>query len=143
LNDIVNRLLGALKEPIELPMTDDAYMAQERVRAATTACTPAELDILRAVRSDDCDTITIRKKDGKVVGIDTEGDITKADLHARGTAVGVKNADPYETITIKSHGGNIQGRRRKPRPVSAKDNERVIFAAQVGSSRSGQSKKKK
>jgi len=126
-NDIVNRLLGALKEPLNLPATESVYRQVATKHAAFTACTPAEMALLRRIRDRQYDQVTVRLKGGQIVGIDAEGEVAGNDVHHVGDAVGVRQTDEFETITLHRRGANVHGRRKRPTPFKDEDNRRVLF----------------
>lgn len=127
INDIVNRLLGALKEPVELRPSDAVYGQLAEAHASWTACTPAEMNLLRLVRERQHDQLTIRLKDGQIIRIETEGDVAPNEVHHVGDAVGVNQTEEFETVTLHRRGGNVRARRKRPTPIKEDDNRRIFF----------------
>jgi DNA-binding transcriptional MerR regulator len=128
LNDIVNRLLGALREPLELKPSNALYRSVLKVRAKITACTPAEMKLLELVRQSKCDQVRIQLKDGKVIRFETEGDVAPEEITETNGMVGVAKESDFETVTLTRHAGTIRKVRKKtPIPLSDQENTRILF----------------
>jgi hypothetical protein len=128
LNDIVNRLLSALKPQFELKPSNAVYHSVMKGRAKVTACTPAEMRLLEFVRQSKCDQIKVQLKDGKVVRFVVEGDLAPEEITDTKEMVGVAKESDFETVTIARHGGKItRARKKTPIPVSNEENQRLLF----------------
>jgi DNA-binding transcriptional MerR regulator len=127
-NDIVNRLLSAAKNPVELKPSNRFYELKAEADAATTACTLAEMKILQLLRREDCDRIGVQLKKGKVVRIEVEGDVSLDELRETPDVIGIKKDSEFETITVTRHKGKVtRAQRKTPSPVTEEENERILF----------------
>ena len=126
LNEIVNRLLGLMKDPIELKPNKTVYDSHFLMHAISVHTQP-EMDLLRAVRSGKFDRIEIRVQDGLIRYIDTEGDVASEDVESRDDAVNLKHRNEYETLLVNRRDGKIVSARRKlPRKYSQSDSDTLF-----------------
>ena len=73
LNNIVNRLLGAMKKPVPLEPRDDLYRARAQADAALSVRTAPELDVLQAIRSGKFDRVEVKVRGGQIRFLNAEG----------------------------------------------------------------------
>ena len=66
LNEIVNRLTGAMKEPMQLKPHDDVYGQKGRLDAALAVRTLPEFYVLRALRSGKYDRVVVEVNEGRI-----------------------------------------------------------------------------
>ena len=143
LNEIVNRQLSMLKDPIEIEANDTVYNAIFRHKALGVHTQP-ELDLLQAVRSGEFDRIEVKLRDGMIRLIDTEGEVAPEDLNSADDAVSVKRTSEFETLVVNSRDGQVvSARRRLPKKYTKADNEHVVFAVVVKKPRARARKKRR
>ena len=129
LNPIVNRLLGALKDPIELKAHsfEGAYRTRAEVDAATSIKNLPELDLLQAARSGKFDQISVKMKNGEIREISSEGDLPEQAIREKAGNVHVQSDSSFETFTVtKSDGKIVRARRKIPKKYTSKDNRPVL-----------------
>lgn len=85
------------------------------------------MELLRFVRDPRVDQVTVRLKNGKIVGVDTEGEVAPDDVHHVGDAVGVRKTDEFESITLHRRGADVRARRKRPKRFTHDENERHLF----------------
>ena len=128
LNDIVNRLLQTLEEPLVLKPHDAFYRIKEEMDAAPTVKTQAELDLLQAVRSRNFDRITITLKDWGISEMSSEGDAESDEIQEADGKVILSSKRSFETFTVsRADGKMVRARRKIPVKYSEKDNRPVLF----------------
>lgn len=143
LNEIVNRQLSMLEDPIEIEANDTVYNAIFRHKALGVHTQP-ELDLLQAVRSGEFDRIEVKLRDGMIRLIDTEGEVAPEDLNSADDAVSVKRTSEFETLVVNSRDGQVvSARRRLPKKYTKADNEHVVFAVVVKKPRARARKKRR
>ena len=99
--------------------------------------TAAELKVLEPVRQEEFSKVTIHKRQGKILNIETEEDIPPSDLDDKTGAVIVRNMADYESVTLSKHQGKtVKARRTRPMPLTEQENRTAE------SSRSGVDKTK-
>jgi len=99
--------------------------------------TAAELKVLEAVRQEEFSKVTIHKRQGKILNIETEEDIPASDLDDKTGDLIVRNVADYESVTFSRHQGKtVKARRTRPMPLTEQDNRTIE------SSRSGVDKTK-
>nr|ADI23838.1 hypothetical protein [uncultured gamma proteobacterium HF4000_48E10] len=134
LNEIVNRLLGATKEPMKLKPHDDVYGQKGRLDAALAVRTMPEFHVLRAVRSGKYDRVVVEVKEGLIRFVDVEGHVDNSDHEDEGGTVTVKHEDEFENVTIKRRDGRVVDVKRSlPTKFSVEENAPVLFVGQVNS----------
>ena len=134
LNKIVNRLLGAMKEPMQLKRHDDVYGEKGRLDAALAVRTMPEFHVLRAVRSGKYDRVVVEVKEGLIRFVDIEGHVDNSDYEDEGGTVTVKHEDEFENVTIKRRDGRVVDVKRSlPTKFSVEENAPVLFGGQVNS----------
>ena len=143
LNEIVNRQLSMLEDPIEIEANDTVYNAIFRHKALGVHTQP-ELDLLQAVRSGEFDRIEVKLRDGMIRLIDTEGEVAPEDLNSADDAVSVKRTSEFETLVVNSRDGQVvSARRRLPKKYTKADNEHVVFAVVAKKPRARARKKRR
>ena len=75
-NPIVNKLLGALKDPIHLASHGRGHEILRELRQSLGVRTPEEYDILQMIRSGDFDRIDVEMKNGEIRTIRTTKQVT-------------------------------------------------------------------
>lgn len=129
LNHLVNNLLSALKEPIQLQPHDAVYRLAAEAQAAISCHTGPELDLLQAVRSGRFDRIEVLASNGQIRALEAEGDVDHAELDIHDDKVAVTRHAEFETFSFTSCDGRVvRARRKLPKRYSAADNEPFLFA---------------
>lgn len=130
LNDIVNSILGALDEPVQLKRGTKVYSELAKMQEERTACTRAEARVLELLRQSGSHKITIHMKKGTLRQIDVERDETNEVAHQNGyTTTRIRNQSAFETIKVTRHDNRItRAMRTQPLPVADGDNKKVFFS---------------
>jgi len=130
-NGIVNRLLGAMKDPIpplEAFYEGGLYESAAKVRAATTINTEAELDLLQAVRSGRFHEVTVTIADREIREIKCERAVPAEMIDEEEECVILKSSVEFETFVVKKANGKIVHTRHVlPRKYTSEENEPVVF----------------
>lgn len=128
LNDIVNRLLKALKTPLELKPHDGVYRVNAETLAAITVKTQTELDLLQAVRSREIDHVSVTVKPWGISEISSEGNIPPEQILEKDGTINLAPSGSFETFTIsRADGKMVRARRKIPMKYSEEDNHPVMF----------------
>jgi hypothetical protein len=69
-NPIINKMLKALKTPVQLKISDQAYKAMDAAQSATRVCNTVELEILQQLRRPDISRITINDANANEVEVE-------------------------------------------------------------------------
>ncbi len=108
LNHLVNRLLGCLKEPINLELHGRGHDVMHRVREAMTVANQEELEVLDLLREPGKKRITVQLKDGAIIRADVEGEVPVDELGARAkTVMKALEMGEYEKVTVTTREGKI------------------------------------
>lgn len=128
LNEVVNRLLGALKDPVHLQTTDTLYDTVAKSNAARTISSEAEFELLAAIRSGKYDRIEIRTRDGEIQFVNAAGDVANGDLSITPDSVRLARASGFETVSVTSRDGAVvDARRERPTKYSEEANDPLLF----------------
>ena len=127
LNDIVNKLRSALKQP-ELKAHDGVYRVMNEIDAMTSVRNQAEVDVLQAIRSRKFDQISLTIKDWGISEISTESDIPHEQVMDENGKVVLADTRDFETFTVCADGRLIRARRKIPKKYTAEDNRTQLFA---------------
>ena len=134
LNEIVNRLTGAMKKPMQLKPRDGVYQQKAKLDAALAVRTLPEFHVLRALRSGKYDRVSVGIKQGRIRRVDVEGHVDNADYEDEGGTVTVKHEEEFENIAIKRTNGRVVNVTRSlPKRFSVEENAPVLFVGQVNS----------
>ena len=132
LNKIVNRLLGAMKNPAHLEPRDDLYRATAQTREAISIRTTPELDLLQAIRSGKFDRVEVKLKGGQIRFLNAEGDVEAGELAVDSRSVNVSRKAEFETLSITARDGEIvTATRTLPKRYSDEDNQPVLFVHKI------------
>ena len=124
LNEIVNRLLGAMKDAAHLEPRDDLYRARRQVGAAISVRTAPELDLLQAIRSGKFDRVEVKVKEGRIRFLNAEGEVEADELAVDNGSVNVTRKAEFETLSITTRDGQVvTARRTLPKKYSDEDNK--------------------
>lgn len=127
LNDIVNKLGTALKQP-ELKPHDGVYRVKNEIDAMISVRNQAEVDVLQAIRSRKFDQISVKIKDWGISEIDAEGDVPPQQLVDENGKVIFSSERDFETLTVSRADGRITRARIKiPMKYSDEDNRPTVF----------------
>jgi len=127
LNDIVNKLGSALKQP-ELKRHDRVYRVQNEIDAMISVRDQPEVDVLQAIRSRKFDQISVTIKDWGISEINAEGDLPPEQLVDEKGKVILSSKCDFETFTVsRADGRIIRARRKIPMKYSAEDNRQALF----------------
>jgi hypothetical protein len=108
---LVNKLLGALKDPINIVMDRSKGAAIMRLRdQLASGRSPEEVEVLRLIRSGQFETVEVKLKDGKISTIHTTDDL---DERMVATLEKVIERDAFQTFTVTAKDGRIVSARRK------------------------------
>lgn len=114
INPLVNRILGCLKTPIELPIRDHFYKMLNEVRHEMNIRSNGELHMLRHVRRKDVDAVTAHVTDGEITQLDVDEEAVKLDQPLDGNMVlQTLKSDNFQTVTVKVHDGKISRLNRR------------------------------
>lgn len=127
-NDIVNRLLAALKEPVKIEPDDDLYRFKGELDLTRHVHTQAELDLLQAVRSRNFDQISITVKPWGISEMKSEQNIPQEQIVEKDGTTYVAITQSFETFSVSHADGKmVRARRQLPMKYSEKENRPVMF----------------
>lgn len=108
LNPLVNRMLTALKKPIQLSVRHESYEAFDGLRTLSQAQTNEELEVLRLLRVRDYSRVIVERRNGDIVGVSAEQEfiregrtVTDEELKA------IIRSRDFQTVTLKKHNGKL------------------------------------
>ncbi len=132
LNDIVNRLLGCLKEPMEeLKPDNNLYREIAKDRARITARTLAEQKLLDFIRRKNVDKITVSLQSGIITRVELERPISVKTDEEANTYLVSKESD-FETVEFSSQDSKVvKARRKNSYKLGNDDNKRALFATRI------------
>jgi hypothetical protein len=108
LNPLVNKLLAALKKPVQLPVLHEVYAGLDALHAERSVMSDEELEVLRLLRERDYTRVTIERKDGEIVGASVEKELIEPGRTATDEELkAIISSHDYQTVTVKMHGGRV------------------------------------
>lgn len=106
---IVNLMLSRLDPPMHLPSHGRGHEIMNEVRKRFGASSPAEFEVLQAIRSGDYDSVEVVLRDGSIDRIKaTATPSTESDL------IQLIESHDYQTISITKRDGHIVSIKQQP-----------------------------
>lgn len=110
INPIVNKILGCLKDPMELKSHNRTYTAISEATKPLSIQNLREAEILELIRNRGYDRINVKLKNGTILSAEGEEEISVTDQKR---FLQIIKQHKYQTVTIKSHDGKIVRLNRK------------------------------
>ncbi len=93
---------------------------------ALPGVSPAEATVLKLLRQKDLGKVTVQLREGKILRVEAECDISWEDLSDRGGTMRLRWESDFETVTVTRHQGKVvKARRMRPFPFTEKENRRM------------------
>jgi len=121
-NPIVNKLLTALKNPVQLEISDKVYKLRRAADAKFRVQDDAELAVLDTMRDDDVKRFSATKKGDKEILLEIAQDLPEGtDLKT------TLSSHDFQTVTIKRHEGKkVRISRTMPKKFSREKIRRLV-----------------
>jgi len=103
-NPLVNTLLGAFEEPMELKIDHELYRAFYNVRREMKIQSLEELEVLRLIRGGNFSKVVIKLANGKVIRADAESEHAARTGHELADLL---RQELFQTITVTQQSGKI------------------------------------
>jgi hypothetical protein len=101
-NPLVNRVLGSLKDPVQLPEHGHGYELMRELRSSFGVRTPEEFQALQLIRSGDFESVEVVLKDGTISRIRTT-----ARPDEKSQIADLLQQHDYQTLTVTKRNGQI------------------------------------